>query len=34
MPWGEQMNGFIICTMSSKKYGKFFYNPYLIVEFE
>ena len=26
------MNGFIICNKLSKKYGKFFYNPYLIVE--
>ena len=28
------MNGFIICNKLSKKYGKFFYNSYLIVEFE
>ena len=35
MPWGEWMNGFIISNKSSKKYGKFFFwNPYLIVEFE
>ena len=27
-------NGFIICNKVSKKYGKFFYNPYLVVEFE
>ena len=28
------MNGFVICNKLSKKYGKFFHNPYLIVEFE
>ena len=26
------MNGLIICNKLSKNYGKFFYNPYLIVE--
>ena len=28
------MNCFIICNKLSKKYGKFFHNPYLIVAFE